>query len=74
LLQAEVLTFSGIQLTDGGRVVSPMRRPHFTPRKIPRTRFSQRLSRPQGHSAMEGFGKLKKFYLILDWNQRPFGL
>jgi hypothetical protein len=32
-------TFSDICLTDGGRVVSPRRRPLFTPRKIPGTYF-----------------------------------
>jgi hypothetical protein len=35
-----------------------MRRPPFTPRKIPRTHFCQRLSPPQGHSAA-GLGQLK---------------
>jgi hypothetical protein len=39
------------QLTDVGEVVSPTRRPPFTPRKIPGTHFCSRLSRPQGHSA-----------------------
>jgi hypothetical protein len=38
-------------LTDGGEVVSLTRRLIFTPRKIPGTHFSSRLSRPQGHSA-----------------------
>jgi hypothetical protein len=33
------------QLTHGGEVVSLMRRPSFTPRKIPGTHFCQRLSR-----------------------------
>jgi hypothetical protein len=28
-----------IRLTDGGKVVSPMRRPLFTPRKVPSTHF-----------------------------------
>jgi hypothetical protein len=32
-------TFSDIRLTDGGKAVSPKRRPHFTPRKIPGTHF-----------------------------------
>jgi hypothetical protein len=36
---------------DGGEVVSLMRRPPFTPRKIPGTHFCQGLSRPQGRSA-----------------------
>jgi hypothetical protein len=45
-------TFSDIPLTDGGKVVSPTRRPLFTPRKVPDTHFCYRLSRPQGHSAV----------------------
>jgi hypothetical protein len=32
-------TFSDIRLIDGGKVVSPTRRPLFTPRKIPSTHF-----------------------------------
>jgi hypothetical protein len=31
--------FLGIRLTSGGEVVSPTRRPPFTPRKIPGTHF-----------------------------------
>jgi hypothetical protein len=38
------------QLTDGGEVVSPTRLLPFTPRKIPGTHFSSRLSRMKGHS------------------------
>jgi hypothetical protein len=33
-------TFSDIRNTDDGKVVSPMRRPLFTPRKIPGAHFS----------------------------------
>jgi hypothetical protein len=47
----EAPTFSHIRLTDGGKAVSPTRRPPFTPRKILGTHFCSRLSRPQGHSA-----------------------
>jgi hypothetical protein len=36
------------RLTDGGEVVSLMRRPPFTARKIPGTDSYYRLSRPQG--------------------------
>jgi hypothetical protein len=39
------------RLSDCGKVVSPTRRPPFTPRKIPGTHFCWRLSHPQGHSA-----------------------
>jgi hypothetical protein len=39
LRQVEAPTFSDIRLTDGGKVVSPMRRPLFTPRKIPGSHF-----------------------------------
>jgi hypothetical protein len=34
LREVEAPTFPDIQLTDGGEVVSPTRRPLFTPRKI----------------------------------------
>jgi hypothetical protein len=44
------------RFTDGGEVVSPTRRPLFTPRKIPGTHFCYRLSRPQGHS---GTGRIR---------------
>jgi hypothetical protein len=50
LREVEAPTFSDIRLTDGTKVVSPKRRPLFTPTKIPGTHVSQRLSRPQGHS------------------------
>jgi hypothetical protein len=43
-------TFS--RLTHGGEVVSFVHQPSFTPRKIPGTHFCQRLSQPQGHSAV----------------------
>jgi hypothetical protein len=39
LREVEAPTFSDVWLTDGGKVVSPMRRPLFTPRKIPGTHF-----------------------------------
>jgi hypothetical protein len=39
LREVEAPTFSDIQLTDGGKVVSPTRRPLFTPRKILGTHF-----------------------------------
>jgi hypothetical protein len=40
-------------LRDGDEIVSPTRRPLFTPRKITDTHFGYRLSRPQDHSASE---------------------
>jgi hypothetical protein len=48
LREVEAPTFSGILHTDGGKVVSPKRRPLFIPRKIPDTHFCYRLSRPPG--------------------------
>jgi hypothetical protein len=39
LLEVEAPTFSDIRLIDGGKVVSPKRRPLFTPKKIPGTIF-----------------------------------
>jgi hypothetical protein len=37
--EVEALTFSDIQIIDGGKVVSPKRRPLFTLMKIPGTHF-----------------------------------
>jgi hypothetical protein len=51
LREVEDQTLSDIRLTDGGKVVSPTRRPLFIPRKISGTHFCQGLSRTQGHSA-----------------------
>jgi hypothetical protein len=39
LREFEASTFSDIRLIDGGKVVSSMRRPIFTPRKIPSAYF-----------------------------------
>jgi hypothetical protein len=39
LREIEAPTFSDIRLIDGGKVLSPMRRPLFTPRKILGTYF-----------------------------------
>jgi hypothetical protein len=39
LREVEAPTFSDIRLIDGGKVVSPIRWPLFTPRKIPGTHF-----------------------------------
>jgi hypothetical protein len=39
LREVEAPTLSDIRLIDGGKVVSPMHRPLFTPRKIPGTHF-----------------------------------
>jgi hypothetical protein len=39
LREVEALTFSDIRFIDDGKVVSPTRRPLFTPRKIPGTHF-----------------------------------
>jgi hypothetical protein len=53
-------------LTDGGKVVSPMRHPLSDPKKhsyfsVSGTHFCWRLSEPQGLVRLEGLGKLKKF-------------
>jgi hypothetical protein len=37
LREDEAPPFSGLRLADGGTVVNPIRRPLFTPRKIPGT-------------------------------------
>jgi hypothetical protein len=39
LREVEAPTFSDIRLIDGGKVVSPTRRPLFTHRKFPATHF-----------------------------------
>jgi hypothetical protein len=39
LREVEAPTFLDIRLIDGGKVVSPTRRPLFIPRKIPGTHF-----------------------------------
>jgi hypothetical protein len=49
--EVEAPTFSDIRLTDGGKVVSPTRRPLFTPGRFLLLISVKRLSRPQGHSA-----------------------
>jgi hypothetical protein len=60
LREFEAPTFSDIRLIDGNKIVSPTRRPLFTPRKIPGTHFCYRLSRIQAHNArLEGLGKVK---------------
>jgi hypothetical protein len=68
LREVEAPTFSDIALTDGGKVVSPMRRPLFIPRKIPGTHLCYRLSRPQGHNAGVRIRQIekKKKHLIRD--------
>jgi hypothetical protein len=53
------------QLTDGGKVVSPMNQLHFIPQKhyfsVSGAHFYYRLSESQGLVWPEGLGKLKKF-------------
>jgi hypothetical protein len=55
------------RLTDGGKVVSPMHRPHFTPQKLyfsaSGTHFCQRLSTPQVHSAAGRIAYLRSSFL-----------
>jgi hypothetical protein len=51
-------------LTDGGKVVGPTHRQHFTPQKhyyfyLSGTHFCYRLSKPQGLVRSEGLGKFK---------------
>jgi hypothetical protein len=56
-------------LTDGGKVVSPTRRPHFTHQKhyfsASGTQFCYRLSKLQGPVRPEGLGKLKKLICLI---------
>jgi hypothetical protein len=52
-------------LTDGGKGVSPMHRPHFTTQKhfsASGIHFCKRLREPQGLVWPEGLGKLKNSF------------
>ena len=44
---------------EGGKVVSLTHRPHLSPGNSPGTHFCQRLSRPQGHSAIRMIMSMK---------------
>jgi hypothetical protein len=46
---------------DGGKVVSLKHRPPLPPGNAPGTHFCQRLSRPQGHSAIGRIMSMNKF-------------
>jgi len=46
---------------DSGKVVSLKHRPPLLPRNIPGTHFCQRLSQPQGHSAVGRIMSMKNF-------------
>jgi hypothetical protein len=73
LREVETLTFSDIRLTDGGKVVSPTRRPLFVPRKIQGTPVRGWVD-PRAIVLLEGLGKLKKIiHLIRDSKPRPSG-
>jgi hypothetical protein len=62
------------QLTDGGKVVSPTQRPHFTSHKhyfsVSGTHFCKRLSKPKGLVRLEALGKLKKFFHLVESRTR----
>jgi hypothetical protein len=52
------------RLTDGGKVVRPTHRSHFTPQKhylfyVSDNHFCQKLGKPQGLVRPEGLGKFK---------------
>jgi hypothetical protein len=51
---------------EGGKVVSPVHRPHLPPGNIPGTHFCYRLSRPQGHSVAGRIIPMKK----IQWHHR----
>jgi hypothetical protein len=57
------------RLADGGKVVRPAHRPHFTPQKhyfpVSGTHFCWRLSEAQGLVRPEGLGKLKNFVHLI---------
>jgi hypothetical protein len=65
------------RLTDGGKVVSPTHRPHFTPQKhyyvyVSGNHFCQRLSKPQGLVRPEGLEFCSKFLnLAVEWHMLP---
>jgi hypothetical protein len=58
----------GNRFADGFEVVSVMRRPLFTPRKIPDTYFCWRLSRPQAQIAAGRIRSIEKFSDLI-WNR-----
>jgi hypothetical protein len=51
--------FLDIRLTDGGKVVSLIRRPPFTPRMILGTHFCKGCVDPRAIMRLEGLGQLK---------------
>jgi hypothetical protein len=56
------------RLIDGGKIVSPLHRPHSIPQKhlsVSCTDFCYRLSKPQGLVLPEGLGKLKKLINLI---------
>jgi hypothetical protein len=61
LREVEAPTFSDIRLTDGGKVVSPTRRPLFYPQENSWYSFLlEAESTPSAIVRLEGLGKLKK--------------
>jgi hypothetical protein len=71
----EAPTFSlDNRITDGGEVVSLMRQPLFTPKKIPGTHLYYRLSQPQGHSVAGRIRWIEKNPLHHGSNPRPSAL
>jgi hypothetical protein len=60
---------------DGAKVVSLTHRPHLPPGNTPSTHFCQRLSRPQGHSAIRRIYVNEEFqWHHLGSNQQPSDL
>jgi hypothetical protein len=63
------------RLTDGGKAVNPMHRPHFTPQKhyyfyVSGTHFRSRLSELQGLVRLEGLRKLRKYIHFIGYRTR----
>ena len=64
------LRFPDFMITaqEGGKVVSLTHRPHLPPGNSPGTHFCQRLSRPQGHSAIGRIMSMKNSNHTI-WNR-----
>jgi hypothetical protein len=64
------------RLKDGGKVVNPTHRPHFTLQKyyfaVSATYFYERLSEPQALVRPEVLGKFKKIILLFGSRIRDF--
>jgi hypothetical protein len=76
LREVEAPTFSDIRLIYGDKVVSPKRRPLFTPQEDSWYSFLLEAESTPGPPSLtqEALGNLEKIHLIRDSKRRPSGL